>query len=65
MDRIRVFVKWLESIDAVVGELHTMVRSPVLRDGQNVRDVMLDSDRAEEILDPSRRGCGANGLRYQ
>jgi site-specific recombinase XerD len=50
MDTVRVFVKWLESIDAVVDDLHTKVRSPVLRDGQNVRDVMLESDRAEEIL---------------
>ena len=51
MDTIRVFVKWLESIDAGVGDLHTKVQSPVLRDGQNVRDVMLESDRAEEILE--------------
>jgi len=51
MDTLRVFVKWLESIDAVVDDLHTKVRSPVLRDGQNVRDVMLESDRAEEVLD--------------
>jgi len=51
MDTLRVFVKWLESIDAVVDDLHTKVRSPVLRDGQNVRDVMLKSDRAEEVLD--------------
>jgi site-specific recombinase XerD len=51
MDTIRVFVKWLESIDAVVDDLHTKVRSPVLRDGQNVRDVMLESERAEEILE--------------
>jgi integrase len=51
MDTLRVFVKWLESIDAVVDDLHTKVRSPVLRDGQNVRDVMLESDRAEEILE--------------
>jgi integrase len=50
MDTLRVFVKWLESIDAVVDDLHTKVRSPVLRDGQNVRDVMLESDRAEEVL---------------
>lgn len=50
MDTTRVFVKWLESIDAVADDLHTKVRSPVLRDGQNVRDVMLEADRAEEIL---------------
>jgi integrase len=50
MDTLRVFIRWAESIDAVIDDLHTKVRSPVLRDGQNVRDVMLDSDRAEEIL---------------
>ncbi|TKX68836.1 site-specific integrase [Halorubrum sp. SP9] len=50
MDTLRVFINWLESIDAVVDDLHTKVRSPVLRDGQNVRDVMLESDRAEEVL---------------
>lgn len=50
MDTLRVFVKWAESIDAVERDLHTKVRSPVLRDGQNVRDIMLDSDRAEEVL---------------
>ncbi len=50
MDTIRVFIKWLESINAVVDDLNTKVRSPVLRDGQNVRDMMLESDRAEEVL---------------
>ncbi|WP_241429993.1 hypothetical protein [Halorubrum lipolyticum] len=51
IDAIRVFVMWLEGIDAVVDDLHTKVRSPVLRDVQNVRDVMLESDRAEESLE--------------
>lgn len=50
MDTLRVFIKWAESIDAVESDLHTKVRSPVLRDGQNVRDVMLESDRADELL---------------
>jgi len=50
MDTLRVFVKWAESVDAVKRDLHTKVRSPVLRDGQNVRDVMFDSERAEEVL---------------
>lgn len=51
MDTIRVFVKWLESVDAVDTDLHTKVRSPTLRDGENVRNVMLDSDRAKEVLE--------------
>jgi len=51
MDTLRVFIKWAESIDAVERDLHSKVRSPTLRDGQNVRDVMLDSDRAGNVLD--------------
>ena len=51
MDTVRVFVKWLESIDAVTPDLHTKVRSPVLRGSDNVRDVMLEADRAKVVLD--------------
>lgn len=51
MDTLRVFVKWLESIDAVPQELHTKVLSPTLTGGDNVRDVMLDSERADRVLD--------------
>ncbi|MDG5761313.1 tyrosine-type recombinase/integrase [Natronococcus sp. A-GB1] len=50
MDTLRVFVKWLEQIDAVEPDLHTRVRSPMLDEQENVRDVMLGSDRATEIL---------------
>lgn len=51
MDTVRVFVKWLESVNAVDTDLHTKVRSPTLRDGENICNVMLDSDRAKEVLD--------------
>ncbi|EMA41938.1 tyrosine-type recombinase/integrase [Halobiforma nitratireducens] len=51
MDTVRVFVKYLESIDAVEEDLHVKVRSPQLTGKDNVRDVMLEQDRAEEILD--------------
>lgn len=51
MDTVRVFVKWLESVDAVDSDLHTKVRSPTLRDGENIRNVMLDSDHAKEVLE--------------
>jgi site-specific recombinase XerD len=51
MDTLRVFIKWLESIDAVETDLHTKVLSPTLTGGDNVREVMLDPDRAERVLD--------------
>jgi integrase len=50
MDTIRVFVRWCESIDAVVRDLSTKVQSPTLTGGDNVRDVMLEEERAERVL---------------
>lgn len=50
MDTVRVFVKYLESIDAVEENLHVKVRSPNLTGKDNVRDVMLEPDRAATIL---------------
>ena len=50
MDTVRVFVKWLEAIDAVEPDLHTKVRSHTLTGDDNVRSVMLDHERATEIL---------------
>ncbi|PHQ47765.1 integrase [Halorubrum sp. C3] len=50
MDTLRVFVKWLESIDAVEQDLHKKVRSPDLTPGENSRDVMLETDDAEAML---------------
>lgn len=50
MDTLRVFVKWLESIDAVKQDLYTKVLSPTLSGDDNIRDEMLDSDRAGQIL---------------
>ncbi len=51
MDTLRVFIKWLESIDGVEQDLHTKVLSPTLTGNDNIRSVMLDSKRAEQILD--------------
>jgi site-specific recombinase XerD len=51
MDTVRVFVKWLESIDGVQDDLHTKVRSPTLSGDDNIRDIMLDEDRAGQILE--------------
>lgn len=50
MDTLRVFIKWLESIDGVEHDLHTKVLSPNLTGDDNIRDEMLDSERAERIL---------------
>ena len=50
MDTLRVFVRWLESIDAVTPDLHTKVRSPSLDPADDVRDVMVESAQAEKIL---------------
>jgi site-specific recombinase XerD len=51
MDTIRVFIRWAESIDAVRPDLATKVVSPTLSDGENTRDVMVDSGQAEQILE--------------
>lgn len=51
MDTLRVFIKWLESIDGVEQDLHTKVLSPTLSGNENIRDVMLDADRAKRVLD--------------
>ena len=50
MDTLRVFIKWLESIDGVEQDLYTKVLSPNLTGDDNIQDEMLDSKRAERIL---------------
>lgn len=50
MDTLSVFIRFLETLDAVRNDLSEQVVSPDLDDGDNVRDVMLESDRAERIL---------------
>lgn len=50
MDTLRVFVRWLESIDGVEQDLSEKVLSPSITPDENSRDVMLDTDRATEIL---------------
>jgi integrase len=51
MDTLRVFIRYCESIDAVPVDLSEKVISPTLGKGDNERDVMLDADVAERILD--------------
>jgi site-specific recombinase XerD len=55
MDQLRVFVRWLESIDAVKQDLSVKVRSPDVTPSENARDVMLESERAAEILEHMER----------
>jgi integrase len=55
MDTLRVFINWAESIDAVEEDLHTKVLSPTLSDGENVREVMLDPERAQRVLSHLRK----------
>lgn len=50
MDTLRVFIRWLESIDGVEQDLSQEVLSPSITPDENSRDVMLDSDRASEVL---------------
>ncbi|RDZ64217.1 integrase [Haloferax sp. Atlit-12N] len=50
MDSIRVFVRWLESMDAVVPDLSTKVLSPSLSPDDDVRDVLIERDEMFEVL---------------
>jgi len=50
MDTLRVFIRWLEQVDGVEQDLSTKVRSPSLTPEQNTRHVMLDSERATNVL---------------
>jgi site-specific recombinase XerD len=49
MDTVRVFIRWLESIDGVEEGLNHKVLSPDLSDGDNVRSVMLESEEAVQL----------------
>ncbi|AEH37537.1 tyrosine-type recombinase/integrase [Halopiger xanaduensis] len=51
MDTLRVFIRFLETIDAVRRDLSEKVMSPDLEGKENVRDVMLNREHAEAILD--------------
>lgn len=51
MDCIRVFIRFLEKIDAVRPDLSTSVVSPSLSEEEASRDVLVEAEAAEEILD--------------
>ena len=51
MDTLRVFIRWAATIDAVPADLHAKVVSPSLSDESESKDIMIDSQVAERILD--------------
>jgi len=51
MDTLRVFIRFVETIDGVRQNLSEKVQSPNLSSKENVREVMLTRDHAEAILD--------------
>jgi site-specific recombinase XerD len=51
MATLRVFVKFLESIDAVDPDLHTKVQLPSLSKHDDVRTEMVDEETAEQLLE--------------
>jgi site-specific recombinase XerD len=51
MATLRVFIRFLESIDGVRQDLSQKVQSPNLDTNEDVREVMLARERAETILD--------------
>jgi len=51
LDTLRVFIRWCESMDAVPENLSQAVQSPDLQRKENVRDEILEGERAEQILE--------------
>lgn len=51
MDTLRVFIRWCGTVDAVPVDLWSKVVSPSLAKGEHARDVMLDTEVADEILE--------------
>lgn len=50
MDMLRVFFRWLESIDGVPKDFHQKVRSPAIDRSDESRDAMLEPEDAEDVL---------------
>ncbi|MFC7229237.1 site-specific integrase [Salinirubellus salinus] len=51
MDTLRVFIRWLESIEGVAPDLHMKVRAVTLTAEENSRDVLLTPAEADGILE--------------
>lgn len=67
MDTLRVFIRWCTSIEAVPADLHAKVVSPSMSEEDETKDVMVDADVAEGILDylPSYEYASARHLCFQ
>jgi site-specific recombinase XerD len=50
LDTLRVFIRFCESIDGVRPDLSQAVKSPKLDDGDNQREVIVEQEQAEQIL---------------
>lgn len=50
LSTVRVFVRFLESIDGVEQGLHEKMLVPTVKQGEGTRDRMLEQDKAEAIL---------------
>jgi integrase len=50
IDTVRVFVKWLETIEGCPPDLHAKIKSPSLSADENTRNIELHTDEAEQIL---------------
>jgi len=50
MDTIRVFIRWLETIDAVPADLSTKILSPTLSLDDEVRNVLIDKEQIDPVL---------------
>ena len=60
MDTLRVFIRWLESIDGVPQDLSTKVLSPSIDSRKHARSVMLDAERVPDILAYLEKYCYAS-----
>jgi site-specific recombinase XerD len=50
LDTLRSFLRFCESIDAVEPDLHNKVLSPTLSQGDRERDILVESEQAQEVL---------------
>ena len=50
IDTVRVFIKWLETIEGCPPDLHAKVKSPSISSDENARTVELHTDEAGQML---------------
>ncbi|RDZ44687.1 integrase [Haloferax sp. Atlit-10N] len=51
LDTLRTFIRFCESIDAVSPDLHNKILSPSLGQGDRERDVLVDPEQSQAVLD--------------